>query len=68
MALNPAEPRLALRRLACARCGTAFECGSDGAVCWCMDESYRLPMPEAGAGDCLCPVCLRAMAAKERTG
>ena len=68
MALNTAEQRLPLRRLACARCGTAFECGSGGsedAACWCMDESYRLPMPEAGAGDCLCPACLRAMAAKE---
>jgi hypothetical protein len=32
-----------------------------------MDESYRLPMPEAGAGDCLCPACLRAEAAKGRT-
>ena len=66
MASNTAEQQLPLRRLACARCGTAFECGSAGAdgTCWCMDESYRLPMPEAGAGDCLCPACLRAEAAK----
>jgi hypothetical protein len=70
MALNLAEQRLPLRRLACARCGTAFECGgggSDGNACWCMDESYQLPMPEAGAGDCLCQDCLRAEAAKGRT-
>ena len=42
-----------LRRLACARCGTAFDCGSDGTgkACWCMDETYRLPMPEASGGD-----------------
>lgn len=66
MALNLAEQRLPLRRLVCARCCTAFECGSAGAdgTCWCMDESYRLPMPEAGAGDCLCPTCLRDEAAK----
>jgi len=66
MAPNTAEQQLPLRRLACARCGAAFECGSTGAdgSCWCMDESYRLPMPEAGAGDCLCPACLRAEAAK----
>jgi hypothetical protein len=65
MALNTAEQRLPLRRLACARCGTSFECGSGGneGACWCMDESYRLPMPEAGASDCLCPDCLRAKAA-----
>jgi hypothetical protein len=66
MTLNTAEQRLPLRRLACARCGAAFECGSgdsEGAACWCMDESYRLPMPEAG--DCLCPACLRAKALQE---
>jgi hypothetical protein len=65
MTLNTAEQRLPLRRLACARCGTTFECGSGSqdAACWCMDESFRLPMPEAGAGDCLCPACLRAKAA-----
>lgn len=75
MAPDTLQQRLPLRRLACARCGAAFECGSggsEGAACWCMDESYRLPMPEAGAGDCLCPACLRAQAleqqaAKERT-
>ena len=62
--------KLPQRRLACSRCGAAFECGSgggDGDACWCMDERYRLPMPEAGAGDCLCPACLRAEAAKGRT-
>jgi hypothetical protein len=65
MTLNTAEQRLPLRRLVCARCGTSFECGSGGSegACWCMDESYRLPMPEAGASDCFCPACLRAMAA-----
>jgi uncharacterized protein len=70
MASNTAEQQLPLRRLTCARCGTAFECGSggsEGGACWCMDEDYRLPMPDAAGGDCLCPNCLRAAAAKERT-
>ena len=71
MAPDLAERSMPLRRLACARCGTAFDCGSGGseAACWCMDEAYRLPMPEASGGDCLCPACLRAAAAaaKERT-
>jgi len=60
----PAAQTLPLRRLACERCGTAFECGSGGTAhaCWCMDESHRLPMPEPDAGDCLCPACLRAAA------
>jgi hypothetical protein len=51
-----------IRRLACARCGTAFDCGSGGAGggCWCAAESVRLPMPEAVGEDCLCPSCLRA--------
>lgn len=72
MAPNLTEQRLPLRRLACARCGAAFDCGSGGteAACWCMDEAYRLPMPDTTTGgDCLCPACLRAMAsaAKEQT-
>jgi len=56
---------LPLRALVCERCGVAFECGTAGAdgSCWCMDESYRLPMP--ASGDCLCPACLRAAAAQQ---
>ena len=71
MTLNRAEQRLPLRRLTCARCRSAFDCGSSSAdgSCWCMNEDYRLPMPDPTAGDCLCPACLRAEAAatKERT-
>ncbi|MBX9842302.1 MAG: cysteine-rich CWC family protein [Xanthobacteraceae bacterium] len=71
MSPAPAVQKLPLRSLACKRCGTAFQCGSAGAdgSCWCMDESYRLPMPDPAAGDCLCPACLRreASEARERT-
>jgi hypothetical protein len=56
----------AARRLACARCGTAFDC-SLGGGCWCADEPYRLPMPDTAAEDCLCPACLRAAAAAAQT-
>jgi hypothetical protein len=50
------------RRLACARCGTAFDCGL-GGDCWCTAEPYRLPLTAAGAAeDCLCPTCLRRAA------
>jgi len=47
------------RRVVCARCGTSFGCGVDAAHCWCADESYRMPMPDSAAADCLCPTCLR---------
>jgi hypothetical protein len=58
----------AARRLTCERCGAAFECGRDSEHgCWCAGESFRLPMPlpqEAGSfSDCLCPSCLRKVAA-----
>ena len=58
------EQRLPLRRLACARCGTAFECGTGGSdgTCWCMDEAYRMPVPDDAREDCLCRTCLRAAA------
>jgi hypothetical protein len=60
--------QLPQRRLACGRCGAAFDCGSGGkdGGCWCMDEPARAPMPAAPAEDCLCPDCFRAMAAGGR--
>jgi len=60
----PAKQKLPPRRLACARCGAAFDCGCGGidSGCWCMDEGFRLPMPSAAGADCLCPACLRAAA------
>ncbi|MGC1464101.1 MAG: cysteine-rich CWC family protein [Pseudolabrys sp.] len=51
-----------MRRLTCAQCGTAFDCGL-GGECWCAAEPYRLPLPDTTAEDCLCPACLRARAA-----
>jgi len=56
------------RRLACARCGTAFECGANTGACWCAAEPYRLPLTAAGvAEDCLCPACLRQAAALDHS-
>jgi hypothetical protein len=59
------------RRLTCERCGQEFGCSRDSiADCWCNAEPYRLPMPspaEAGSSaNCLCPACLREMAARRR--
>jgi hypothetical protein len=57
-----------LRKLSCARCGAAFECGiggGSGDECWCAAEPYRLPMTNAAAEDCLCPACLRKAAAMQ---
>jgi hypothetical protein len=50
------------RRLVCARCGVAFDCGL-GGECWCAAEPYRLPLPGAATEDCLCPACLKQAAA-----
>jgi len=49
------------RQIACARCGTVFECAQAGE-CWCAAEPFRLPMPDAAGEDCLCPACLRKAA------
>jgi Cysteine-rich CWC len=58
-----AGPAREPRRLACARCGAAFECGVGTGHCWCAEEDFRLPMPAEGSGeDCLCPACLRKAA------
>jgi len=48
------------RRLHCASCGAAFECGL-GGTCWCAALPARLIMPESGV-DCLCPACLQTKA------
>jgi len=48
------------RRLACARCGAAFDCQGGGA-CWCAAEPVRVPLPPPERAEgCLCPACLRA--------
>jgi hypothetical protein len=62
----PNQPSMPTRRLACGRCGTAFECGSGGNAggCWCMDEATRMPIPSAPGDDCLCPACLRTAGAR----
>jgi hypothetical protein len=53
------------RRIACARGGTAFECGALSGTCWCAEEAFRLPVPADGIEDCVCPACLRAAAAAQ---
>lgn len=66
------DPALATRQVRCERCGTAFGCRNNGEAgsCWCSREEFRLPVPlpdVAGAfEDCLCPSCLRAVAAELR--
>lgn len=61
------QPQTAIppRKLACARCGAAFNCGLDGD-CWCAAEPYKLPMANAATENCLCPACLRKAAALQR--
>jgi hypothetical protein len=54
----------ASRRLACSGCGAEFGCNPTGN-CWCAEESFRLPMP-TDASECLCPDCLRKMAAEQQ--
>jgi hypothetical protein len=64
-AIDPGGPA-APRRLTCARCGRAFDCGL-GRDCWCAAPSFRLPLPPPTADDdCLCPTCLQAAAAQRR--
>jgi len=62
---KPGLETAAGRRLACSRCGTAFTCGLPG-LCWCAEETARLPMPIEGE-DCLCRDCLRK-AAEQASG
>jgi hypothetical protein len=64
MNARPTAQAMPIRRLACARCGATFQCGSGGrgGACWCAEESFRIPMPAAVDQECLCPLCLRAAA------
>jgi hypothetical protein len=64
--MKTAAPQPAPRRLACAHCGTVFECGLSGE-CWCAAEPYRLRMTDRAAqSDCLCQACLRKAAVARR--
>ena len=64
------DPALATRQLRCERCGTVFGCRNLGEAgsCWCSMEAFALPLPlPADVGpfeDCLCPNCLRQIAAE----
>jgi hypothetical protein len=49
------------RRLSCAHCGTAFDCGL-GGNCWCAAEPFRVTAAASSDEDCLCPACLRQAA------
>ena len=68
--LNGWDPALATRQMSCERCGTGFGCKDKGeaGTCWCSLESFKLPQPLPDAvgpfGDCLCPKCLREVAAQ----
>jgi hypothetical protein len=58
-------PAAVAATIRCSKCGAEFACEPAGA-CWCKDESYRVPMPASDAASCLCPTCLRELAAKQR--
>ncbi len=66
------DPALATRQVRCERCGSVFGCRNNGDVgsCWCSLQEFRLPVPlPDGVGpyeDCLCPSCLREIAAELR--
>jgi hypothetical protein len=66
------DPALATRQWRCERCGAQFGCANEGSEgsCWCSKEDFRLPVPlPEGVGpfdDCLCPGCLREIAAELR--
>jgi len=63
---------LATRQTRCERCGSTFGCRNLGEAgsCWCSREAFRLPVPlPEGVGpyeDCLCPTCIRDIAAELR--
>lgn len=67
---NGWDPALATRQQRCERCGQVFGCRNLGKTCecWCSMEAFRLPVPlPEGVGpfeDCLCPGCLREIAAE----
>ena len=66
------DPAMATRQLTCERCGTPFGCRNTGESegCWCSLEEFRLPVPLPEGvgpyGDCLCPRCIRDVAAELR--
>ncbi len=70
MIRKAAEPRSRPAQLAgrCARCGKAFECGTQAGRehCWC-EEFPALSPAKPGTG-CYCPRCLEALIETNRTG
>ncbi|MDD3353204.1 cysteine-rich CWC family protein [Zoogloea sp.] len=50
----------------CPACGAAFTCGMNAGAdsCWCASLPPVFAVPEAGAGQCYCPGCLKAKIAE----
>ena len=49
----------------CSKCGTAFDCGGLFG-CWCSEVTLtqaQLAAMRERYADCLCPACLKAIAA-----
>ena len=58
--------RMKMRTQRCEACGAAFGCGADAGRCWCDDltvDAAALARLRARFSRCLCPSCLRAVAA-----
>ncbi|MCO5106978.1 MAG: cysteine-rich CWC family protein [Burkholderiaceae bacterium] len=48
---------------ACPRCGALFACGVASGRCWCSELPPLAPLPDGLPPSCLCPACLRELAA-----
>ncbi|MCC5875025.1 MAG: cysteine-rich CWC family protein [Candidatus Sumerlaeia bacterium] len=59
-----------MRARHCEKCGTEFTCGAGNTdkPCWCMEvpvSADSLKKLQEQYEDCLCPECLRALAAAD---
>jgi hypothetical protein len=55
-----------VRDQTCEACGATFGCGAEAGGCWCNDvklDAATLARLRATHERCLCPACLRALAA-----
>ena len=50
---------------ACPRCGARFACGMASGRCWCAELPPLTPLPDGLPPACLCPACLRELAASQ---
>jgi hypothetical protein len=65
---SPLQSSKVPQQKTCEKCGAKFDCHAPSGPCWCDEIKLKtdtLASLRAKYNDCLCPTCLKAVAAAQ---